>query len=140
MRVALLHPDVPVSDKVHKAYKIFPPESLHTTAKETSKYIIESVVDPISPGANGKRACDIVDTVHLNFHQSLSRSSERDFPVGATRSGLTKEARRVANERNDLFLFHVHLPHPHCVQHHRTNLAGAWTFNGETRQIPEAVH
>ena len=114
--VALLYPDVPVPDNVHKAYGIFPPELLHTTAEGTSKYIIESVVSQISPGASGKRACDIVDTVHLNFHQSLSRNSERDFPLGATISGLTKEARIDANERKGNLFRSMCICHTHTVR------------------------
>ena len=98
--VAFLHKDVPLSNPIHSVYKMCPPETLHTTAEGITKYIFESFADKlVGSNARGKRMIVLMDCIHVRLHRQLARNSERDYPRGATVSGLMSKARIGAEQR-----------------------------------------
>ena len=99
VRLAFHHNCVPLSDPIHGLYKSLPPEGLLTTAEGTSLRVFESLTGTIGKNAEGLRAVTCIERVFLKLHHSLSRSSGRDLPRGATNSGLLKSTRIWAYQR-----------------------------------------
>ena len=86
---------------VHGANKMFPPETLHTLDAGLTIYMFESLQGLMS---GGKSRADL-DEQHVRMSNVIRRQSERDFPRGATRSGLIDSTRCQSSERKgNLFL------------------------------------
>ena len=93
VELAFNHCDVPLSDPIHGAYKMMPPDILHIIAEGISKYIFESMRNLIGVTKAGQRAKTCVERVFLKIHRFISRNSERDLPRGSSNSGLLKSTR-----------------------------------------------
>ena len=73
---ALSAKDLPLSDKVHGAHCMMPPELLYTSGSGIIKYIFESLQWQIGSG----KVCDNIDKLNVGLCVSLKRQNECDFP------------------------------------------------------------
>jgi len=98
---ALYQTKLPLSDVLHGANKMCPPEVLHTLDAGLTIYIFESLQGLISGGKSREN----LDSQHVRMSDAIRRQSERNFPRGATRSGLIDSTRCQSSERKgNLFL------------------------------------
>ena len=92
---ALTHPDLPLSDNVHGAYRMMPPELLHTSGAGLILYMFESLQKQIGGGIDR----DAIDKLHVRMSASIRRQSDQDFPRGAMRNGLIDGTKCQSTER-----------------------------------------
>ena len=98
---AMYQARLPMSDEVHGANRMCPPELLHTLDAGLTIYILESLQDQISGG----KCREELDVEHSKMYRTIKRQSNRDFPRGAIRSGLIETTRCQSSERKgNLFL------------------------------------
>lgn len=98
---ALYQSKLPLSDMVHGANRMCPPESLHVMDAGITMYMQESLESRISKG----RSMAELDSLQNRMFHAIRRSSERDFPRGTTRSGIVGTTRCQSSERKgNLFL------------------------------------
>ena len=98
---AMYQSKLPLSDAVHGANKMCPPETLHVMDAGITVYMQESMQNRTSAG----QSRDALNDQHCTVYHSIRRNSERDLPRGATRSGLIDSTRCQSSERKgNLFL------------------------------------
>ena len=91
----LMDKNLPLSDKIHGLYKLFPPELLHTSWSGLIMYMFESLRHKIGGGQDR----DIIDQLHIDISNIIGRQSERDFPRGSMRNGLIDGTKCQSSER-----------------------------------------
>jgi len=92
---------LPLSDVLHGANKMCPHEVPHTLDAGLTIYMFESLQGLISGGESREN----LDSQHVRMSDAIPRQSERNFPRGATRSGLIDSTRCQLSERKgNLFL------------------------------------
>jgi hypothetical protein len=91
----------PLSDVVHGANKMCPPEMLHTLDAGLTIYMFESLQGLMSGG----KSREDLDGQHVRMFNAIRRQSERDFPRGATRSGLIDSTRCQSSEQKAICFF-----------------------------------
>jgi len=96
---AMYQSKLPLSDAVHGANKMCPPECLHTLDAGLTIYMLESLQGLMSGG----KSREDLDNQHVRMFHSIRRQSERDFPRGALRSGLIDTTRCQSSERKGNF-------------------------------------
>ena len=98
---AMYQARLPLSDCIHGANRMCPPELLHTLDAGLTIYILESLQDMI----RGGKCREDLDVQHSLMFRTIKRQSNRDFPRGAIRSGLIETTRCQSSERKgNLFL------------------------------------
>lgn len=98
---ALYQSKLPLSDAIHGANKMCPPETLHVMDAGITVYMQESLQNRTSAG----QSRDSLNDQHCRLFNDIRRNSERDLPRGATRSGLIDSTRCQSSERKgNLFL------------------------------------
>ena len=80
---ALTHPDLPLSDNVHGAYRMMPPELLHVSGSGLIMYMFKSLVAIMSIAS-----LVILDALHQRISRDISRQSEKNYPKGSVRNGV----------------------------------------------------
>jgi hypothetical protein len=101
---ALMQSKLPLSDQLHGANKMCPPESLHVLDAGITMYMQESLQTRISGGASMNE----LNRLHNIALSDIRRQSERDLPRGATRSGLVETTRCQSSEcKGNFFLLMV---------------------------------
>ena len=106
---ALYQSKLPLSNAIHGANKMCPPESLHTLDAGLTIYMQESLQGLMSGGASR----DELDIQHVKMYYAIARQSERDFPRGAVRSGLIDSTRCQSSERKGNFFILMCIAHTH---------------------------
>ena len=96
---AMYQSKLPLSDAVHGANKMCPPECLHTLDAGLTIYMLESLQGLMSGG----KSREDLDNQHVRMFHSIRRQSERDFPRGALHSGLIDTTRCQSSERKGNF-------------------------------------
>jgi len=91
-----------LSDSIHGAFKMMPPELLHTSGSGISMYMFESLQQQLGGGMDR----DFIDKLHIEISNFIKRQSERDFPRGSTRNGLIDGTKCQSLERKGN-LFHL---------------------------------
>ncbi len=81
---ALLDKNLPLLDKNHGPYKLFPPELLHTSGSGLIMYMFESLRHQIGGGQDR----EVIDQLHIDISNIIRRQSEWDIPRGSMRNGL----------------------------------------------------
>ena len=81
---ALMEKNLPLSDLIHGAFKMMPPELLHTSGSGIIMYIFESLRHQLGAGLDR----DVIDQLHIEISYFIKRQSERDYPRGSMRNGL----------------------------------------------------
>lgn len=92
---ALMQPGLALSDQVYGAYRMTPPELLHTSGAGLILYMFRVIADRLGAGLLRSE----LDSQHVRMMTSLRRQSERDFPRGATRNGIVDGTKCQASER-----------------------------------------
>lgn len=92
---ALFQEGLPLSDLVHGANKMQPPEMLHTSDSGLILYMQESL-QGLLPGGLIR---EDLDAQHVRMSAKIRRQSERDFPRGSIRNGLIDSTRCQSSER-----------------------------------------
>ena len=95
IRNALVDKNLPLSDRIHGLYKLFPPELLHTSGSGLIMYMFESLRYQIGGGQDR----DVIDQLHVDISNIIKRQSERDFPRGSMRNGLIDGTKCQSSER-----------------------------------------
>ncbi len=75
---------LPLSDNIHRPYKMMPLELLHTSGSGLIMYMFESLGDQMGGGKDR----NLIDRQHILISNLIKRQSERDFPRGSMRNGL----------------------------------------------------
>ena len=98
---ALYQSKLPLSNNVHGANKMCPPETLHVLDAGITIYMMESL-RLLLPG--GKFWSEL-DDAHIRMAYNIKRQSERDLPWGSIRNGIIDTTRCQSSERRgNLFL------------------------------------
>jgi hypothetical protein len=92
---ALTEKCLPLSDNIHRPYKMMPPELLHTSGNGLIMYMLESLRDQMGSGKDR----DLIDKQHIQISNLIKRQSERDFPRGSMRNGLIDGTKCQSSER-----------------------------------------
>jgi hypothetical protein len=109
IRNALLQPGLPMSDQIYGAYRMTPPELLHTSGAGLILYMFRSIAGTIGAGIGR----DDLDRQHVRMMQSIQRQSERDFPRGTTRNGIVDGTKCQASERRGNLFSLTCIAHTH---------------------------
>ena len=91
-----------LSDRVHGPFKMMPPELLHTSGSGIIMYMFESLRQQLGGGMDR----DIIDQLHIEISNFITRQSERDFPKGSMRNGLIDGTKCQSSGRKGN-LFHL---------------------------------
>jgi hypothetical protein len=75
---------LPLSDNIHRPYKMMPPELLHTSGSGLIMYMFESLREQMGGGKDRY----LIDRQHILISNLIKRQSEHDFPQGSMRNGL----------------------------------------------------
>jgi hypothetical protein len=75
IRNALTEKSLPLSDNIHKLYKMMPPELSHTSGSGLIMYMFESFRDQMGGGKDR----DLIDKQHVLILNLIKRQSESDF-------------------------------------------------------------
>ena len=98
---ALYQSKLPLSNNVHGANKMCPPETLHVLDAGITIYMMESL-RLLLPG--GKFRSEL-DDAHIMMSYTIKGQSERDLPRGSIRNGIIDTTRCQSSERRgNLFL------------------------------------
>ncbi len=81
---AFLEKHLSLSDNVHGAYKMMPPELLHTSGSRLIMCMFEFLRHQLGAGKD----CDNIDWEHIVVSNIIKRQSECDFSQGSMRNGL----------------------------------------------------
>jgi hypothetical protein len=73
---ALTEKSLPLSDNIHRPYKMMPPDLLHTSGSGLIMYMFESLRDQMGGGKDR----DLIDRQHILISNLIKRKSEREFP------------------------------------------------------------
>jgi hypothetical protein len=73
---ALTEKSLPLSDNIHRPYKMMPPELLNTSGSGLIMYMFESLRDQMGGGKDRV----LIDRQHILISNLIQRQSERDFP------------------------------------------------------------
>ncbi len=92
---ALLQPGLPLCDQIYGAFRMTPPELLHTSGAGLILYMFRVIADKLGAGLYRNE----LDEQHIRMMKSIRRQSERDFPRGATRNGIVDGTKCQASER-----------------------------------------
>jgi hypothetical protein len=95
IRNALTEKSLPLSDKIHRPYKMMPLEQLHTSGSGLIMYIFESLRDQMGGGKDRV----LIDNQHVLITNLIKRQSEHEFPRGSMRNGLIDEIKCQSSER-----------------------------------------
>ena len=98
---ALFQPGLPLSDLLHGANKMQPPEMLHTSDAGLIMYMQESL-QLLLPGGMTR---EDLDKQHVRMSAKIRRQSDRDFPRGSIRNGLIESTRCQSSERKGNFFY-----------------------------------
>ena len=126
VRNALTEPDLPLSDQIHGAYRMTPPELLHVSGSGLIMYMFKSLKLIL-----GVACLLILDALHKQLSKDIDRQSERNFPRGSIRNGLLDGSKCQASERRGN-LFRLL-----CIAHTEEGynaLCESWEMVGVTRQ------
>ena len=110
---ALYQTRLPLSNAVHGANKMCPPELLHTLDAGLTIYMQESLQGLMSGGASR----DELDLHHVRMYNAIRRQSERDFSRGAVHSGLIDSTRCQSSEQKGNFFLLMCIAHTSVVLH-----------------------
>jgi hypothetical protein len=91
---ALTEKNLPLSDNIHRPYKMMPPELLHTSGSGLIMYVFESLRDSLGGGKDR----DLIDKQHIQVSNLIKRQSECDFPRGSMRNELIDETKCQSSE------------------------------------------
>jgi len=104
---ALYQSRLPLSDGIHGANRMCPPELLHVLDAGLMMYILESLQGLISGG----QCRDDLINQHYRMYKRIKHQSERDLPRGAIRSGLIETTRCQSSERKGNFFLLMCIAH-----------------------------
>jgi hypothetical protein len=114
---ALMQPGLALSDQVYGAYRMTPPELLHTSGAGLILYMFCVIADKLGAGLLRSE----LDTQHVCMMTSLRQQSECDFPRGATQNGIVDGTKNLVQDQYDEWMVHESedLTKPPC----RTDIA-----------------
>ena len=122
IRNALTEPDLLLSDKIHGAYRMMPPELLHVSGSGLIMYMFRSLMHIMVP------ACLVIlDALHQRISGDIGHQSEKDYPRGSVRNGILDGTKCQSSERRGN-LFRLL-----CIAHTIEGinaLSGAWASIG----------
>jgi len=99
---AFLQRFMPLSDNVHRPFRMMPPKLLHTSGSGLIKYMYES----LRLHLGGSIDQDYIDLEHVVVSNIFQRQSECDFPRGLMRNGLIDGTKIQSSKRKgNLFQF-----------------------------------
>ncbi len=76
IRNALTEKSLPLSDNIHRPYRMMPPELLHTSGSGLIMYMFASLRDQMGVGKDR----DLNERQHILISNLIKRQRERDFP------------------------------------------------------------
>ena len=98
---ALYQSKLPLSNNVHGANKMCPPETLHVLDAGITIYMMEAL-RLLLPGG---RVREELNELHVMMAYNIKRQSERDLPWGLIRNGIIETTCCQSSERRgNLFL------------------------------------
>jgi hypothetical protein len=86
---------MPLSDNVHRPFRMMPPKLLHTSGSGLIKYMYES----LRLHLGGSIDQDYIDLEHVVVSNIFQRQSERDFPCGLMCNGFTDDRKIQSSKR-----------------------------------------
>ncbi len=92
---AFLEKHLPLSDNVHRPYKMMPPELLHTSGSRLIMYMFELLRHQLGAGKD----CENIDREHIVVSNIIKCQSEGDFPQDSMRNGLIDGTKCQSSER-----------------------------------------
>jgi hypothetical protein len=95
IRVALLEKHLPLSDNIHRPFKMMPPELFHTSGSGLSMYMFELLRHQLG-GGNDRHFIDQENIIIFNI---ITRQSERDYPRGSMQNGLIDGTKCQSSEQ-----------------------------------------
>ena len=96
-----------LSDQKYGIYCMAPRELLHTTREGISAYMIEVTKTIIGNDVRGMRVKAKIEAAHQRVFSDMARQSERNFPLGASRTGYLKNTKNNAEEiHSNIFYFY----------------------------------
>ena len=99
VRSILNDPGLPLSDDVHGAYRMMPPELLHTSGSGLIVYMFKALRALFGDTTIGLCAIILLDVLHKRISYELSRQSEHDIPRGSIKNGILDCTKCQSHER-----------------------------------------
>jgi hypothetical protein len=88
---------LPLSDNVHRPYKMMPPKLLHTSGSGLILYMFELLRHQLGAGKDG----DNINREHIVVSNIIKHQSERDFPQDTMHNGLIDGTKCQSSEQKE---------------------------------------
>ena len=86
--------NLPLSDRIHGPYKMFPPELLHTSGSGLIMYMFSTLAEIMN---NSDKTT--LDKLHIRLTRDGLRQSKKDFPIGSESNGLLDNTKSQSTQR-----------------------------------------
>jgi hypothetical protein len=110
IRVALLVKHLPLSDDIHRPFKMMPSELLHTSGSGLIMYMFELLHHQLGGGNNSH----FINQEHIIISNIITWQRERDYPRGSTQNGLIDGTKCQSSERKGNLFWLM------CIAHQTT--------------------
>ena len=106
-----MNPDLPLSDQIHDMFRMTLPDWLHTTQKDLTKYMMDSLRVTIGDKGERKKLVSDIENLHHYLHYNLKQNIERDLPRGSIRNSVLKNSLVTASKRRGNLFWLLCLSH-----------------------------